>query len=431
MFDFTHGKPLPDHGLFGVYRRFARVKLQLTAFCHNRCRFCPLPDDTSVPKGIMDMDALDIIFRALPGFCGRVDLATDGESLLLPDLPERCARIKSAWPDCTLTLTSTFNIDRGPEYIRTLFASGLQELFISCYGHTDEDYQAIHGSNGFMALRNNLAYLKTVPDLDKKYIQLIDVANAGQVFGTKHADAKLHAFQGYAKSCGVRATGKKKLHSWQGRVPFGIQKARHPFNPCSVVWGGWADILNVRWDLEVTPCCYFTGHEFTFGNLKYMTLQQMFTSDKYRDFYRRHWEGREDKLPVCKDCTNYQSYASNEEHMRFAAWQGNMLAGEDVLFYGAGEAWRRYRELFCATHPVAMLLDAPDAPPEIAGIPVLRPVDALARYPGLPLLVFAYPQNSPRMLRSLEESGLNLKERRVLVCPANFLFSGESGKGHQ
>jgi molybdenum cofactor biosynthesis enzyme MoaA len=167
MFDFTNGKPLPDHGLFGVSEKFSRIALQQTALCHNRCCFCPLHQDKETPKGVMDTASLEVVLRSLPDFSGVVDLATDGESFMLADLPKRCALIMQHWPRCSISLTSTFNIDRGPEFIKALFAAGLQGLRISCYGHTVGDYQKIHGSDSFDALRRNIGYLKEVPDIEK------------------------------------------------------------------------------------------------------------------------------------------------------------------------------------------------------------------------------------------------------------------------
>lgn len=427
MFDFTYGKALPDNSPFGVSGKFSRIALQQTAFCHNRCNFCPLHLDKETPKGIMELAELEVVLRALPGFDGLVDLATDGESFMLADLPERCALIKQYWPNCTISLTSTFNIDRGPDFIKNLFSAGLGGLRISCYGHTVADYKKIHGTNSFEALRKNLEYLKEVPDLATKSLLLMDVEDADKNFGTQNAKEKLLEFQKFAATCGIRNTSSTRLHSWQGRVPFGLHENRIPFYPCSVVWGGWANSLNVRWNLAIVPCCYFNGYEFSLGNLRHMSIQEIFNSDTFRDFYTRHWEGKEGDLPICAKCTNYRSLASQEELARFAAWQGSKLAGKKVWFWGAGEAWRRYRSFFSCALPQGILLDTPGTlPKSIAGIPVHHPDAVLTQGEKLPVVIFASPRHSSQILQSITSRYPNYNVEDITLCPADFTFLGEN-----
>ena len=421
MFDFTVGKPLPDACLFGVSRKFRQIKLQLTAFCHNRCKFCPLPSDHSFPKGIMDVESLKIVLRAVPDYDGHVEIATDGESLLLDDLPERCALIKKHWPRCTLGLITTFNIDRGPEFIKSLFASGLHILHVSCYGHTPEDYKRIHGTDGFTDLRRNISYLSEVSDLKEKQLLLINVHNAEKELNIVDADKKLITFQRFAEKYGFRST-TTRLHSWQGRVPFGLHEERRAPYPCSVTWGGWADILHVRWNLEIVPCCAFNGSEYSFGNLHNMSLHEIFSSHKFEEFYLKHWEGREKEIPVCKTCTNYKSFASPEELARFAAWQDFLLKGKEVWFWGAGEAWRRYSPYFNSVRPRAILLDTQDAPRYAAGLPVLHPDKVLKHSDNLPMIIFAYPKHTVRILNSIAERYPEYKLDNITLCPADFLL---------
>lgn len=419
MFSFTNGKPLPDGGLFGVYRTFKQVKLQQTAFCHNRCCFCPLPLDHSWHKGIMDISSLEHVLRALPDFSGHVELATDGESLLLDDLPERCALIKKYWPHSHLGVISTLNIDRGPDYIKSLFANGLEILHVSCYGHTPEDYKKIHGSDGLDALCRNISYMREVPDLKNKKLLLIGVYNAEKELGISNAEEKQLKFQRFAAAVGFKFV-TTRLHSWQGRVSFGLQEKRHPLYPCSVVWGGWADILHVRWNLEIVPCCAFNGSEYSFGNLHKNSLQEIFTSSRFIEFYTKHWLGREYDLPVCSTCTNYRSISTPGELARFAAWQATSLTGQKVWFWGAGEAYRRYKTYFGLTKPQGIILDIDHPTSKIDDITVFHPEEALVCKEQLPIIIFAYDKNSSTILRTIALKYPNY-HGRIILCPADYL----------
>jgi hypothetical protein len=181
--------------------------------------------------------------------------------------------------------------------------------------------------------------------------------------------------------------------------------------------------LNIRWNLNVVPCCYFNGYEFSFGNLREASVDQIFSSEIFQNFYKKHWEIRLEGIPVCNICTQYRSFSSQEEYMRFAVHQGAQLAGKEVYFWGAGEAYRAYAIFFAQTRPRAMLLDvAGDLPEQIDNIPVLHPEAALSGRDKLPLIIFAYPKHSVRILQTLAEKFPHYSLKDIILCPADSGF---------
>jgi MoaA/NifB/PqqE/SkfB family radical SAM enzyme len=405
MFDFTDNFPLPDHGLFGVRGAFAKIFLELTSLCNNRCVFCVSWQKPAGPRGTMSKEDMERVFTAIPDFRGSVILHMGGEAFILPDLPERCALIKRHWPHCRLHMTSTFNVDHGREYLATLVASGLDSLCISCYGYDREDYRKIHGNDAFEALCRNIERLGGLPERRGKDLTLNVMDNVECFLSIRDHVRKKEAFVAFASANGIAWLDRMSGDSRQGRlptgnIPSGSDATTEPSSimpawPCDVVWGERAGELIIGWNLNILPCCAIVSHDMVLGNLRESSLEVIFSSDLYRRFYQQHWSGALQDFPLCRACTTRHRGSSPEELMRFIARQADILEGREVYFWGCGEAWRRYGNFFSRTKPLAMLLDMENAlPAEIAGLPVFSPSVALHPDQKIPLVIFASPPNN-------------------------------------
>lgn len=81
---------------------------------------------------------------------------------------------------------------------------------------------------------------------------------------------------------------------------------------------------------------------------------------------------------------------SRENALKNVEAQAARLAGKEVLFFGAGEAYEYYQGLFSACVPQAMVMDQrffPEAK-SITAVPLMTPEEAFARYPSLPVVIF-------------------------------------------
>lgn len=418
MFDFTKNKPLPDFGLFGVHKKFTRISVQLTSLCNNNCIFCSIPSSLQ-EKGTMSLADMEILLAAVSNFDGEVMLSLNGEAFLLEDLPERIALTRKYWPKCKIELISTFNIDRGPGHIKALFAAGLDSLQISCYGYTREDYREVHGYDGFKGLERNMAYLEAVPGIEGKDIRLYSFADAGSAFGVTEEELKQKTFLDLAISRHVKTRVIRQVHSWQGRNASSPPTlAGCPF-PCSAVWGNKARHLNVSWKLDVLPCCYFHGHEYSFGNLREHPLPVIFTSKPYIDFYHKQWTRDLDDFPLCHSCVTLRESGNPSELQRLAAYEGQGLAGREVYFWGAGAAYRAYGIFFSQAKPRAILLDHTDTlPARIDNIPVTHPDAVLLTGKILPLVIFANPPHAGAILAKIQKQYPDYPLNKMVLCPA-------------
>jgi radical SAM protein with 4Fe4S-binding SPASM domain len=88
---------------------------------------------------------------------------------------------------------------------------------------------------------------------------------------------------------------------------------------CPVVWGGWANQLYVRWNLDIGSCCVNGTFGYILGNIKNNSLDDIFTSKRYIDFYNKHWACDIDDIPLCRRCDYAFDCSSNVEISRLYA----------------------------------------------------------------------------------------------------------------
>ncbi|GHU03885.1 hypothetical protein FACS1894205_1180 [Alphaproteobacteria bacterium] len=215
MFSFTKGKSLPDYGIYGIHRKFSHVNIDMTNRCHNNCVFCEYRENKI--KGTMSLDDLFILLTAINDFDGYVSISMTGDPWLLEDLPERIRMIRMFWSKCHIALVSTFNIDKGHEYIDDVFDSGLDELVISCYGYDKRDYRTMHGNDGFDALCKNILHLKNVKNFHKKTVRVDLFSNVDKIIGHTEIERKRCEFLEFIRKSRIVNTFYKPLLSPRGR----------------------------------------------------------------------------------------------------------------------------------------------------------------------------------------------------------------------
>lgn len=130
------------------------------SFCNLRCPGCPTglrlgwrstcAMKWEVYKGILD-DIGDYLFR--------LDLFNWGEPLLNKQTPEFIQYAKSK--DIKVAVSTNLSIDLSDGYIQSLVKSGLDELFVSLDGATQQTYEKYRRGGNLALVRNNMQRIQS------------------------------------------------------------------------------------------------------------------------------------------------------------------------------------------------------------------------------------------------------------------------------
>jgi len=309
----------------------------------------------------MSIENLQTVLDRIPDFDGIVNLSNTGDPILLDDLPKRVKMIKDAWPKCTINCTSTLAIKRDKAYFQQLFDNGLGHLLLSCYAFSSDDYARLHGSNNYGLVCKNIEYLI---EINRKtplanHFVLRDLNNFNSIYPVSNYQKKRAAFKQKLEDAGlVQVYDKDSVLHMDAALNGGQENHWDIPVPCHVLWGAKAGRCEVRANLDVVPCCLFPENEYVFGNLRTQSLEEIYNGRRAHDFRNALWSGEIGRIPVCRTCYCYDMRASNmEETDRIVAWQSRRVQGMDVIFWGAGQAYRQFAGFFANSNPVAMIVD--------------------------------------------------------------------------
>ena len=279
---------------------FSEVRIENTNRCGYHCFFCPR-EEMSREQGVMSLEELSLVPDRVGNHEGFVDLHGFGEPLLDKLLLKKIELVALRWPLAEPRFYSTLGVKVAPDYFSRLMNAGLRHVEVSFYGFDPESYREAHGADRYFLARENLTQLCAVQH--ESHGKLNVVVRAFPKHDTIKqpgvSEQRLDEFHQWLDSLGVSVFRERDLHNYGNGRSYNEAGANVP---CSVVWGFRRRVLQVTWDLSVTPCCFDFNAEIKFGNLRTQTLEQIFNGHLYTEFIKSHVANHLESYPVCLKC---------------------------------------------------------------------------------------------------------------------------------
>ncbi len=277
---------------------FEQIRIENTNRCGYKCVMCPRDKHTR-KQGMMPIEDFELVLDRIAPFKGELHLHGFGEGLLDKQLPDKVRLAKKKLPDVVAGIFSTLGVPYKENYFFDLVDSGIDAIAVSCYGYTPETYKAIHGRDAFPLVKKNLEILsKSRTFLDSPVrVEVIPSSETMLLtLGTKK-DSRTE-FKEWIETLGFSFTPERRLHNFGDGRTYNGPKERL----CPVVKDMRRAILQVTWNLDVIPCCYDYNATIPFGNLRTLSLEEVFTSPPYKAFIKTHLTNNLENYPICQNC---------------------------------------------------------------------------------------------------------------------------------
>jgi radical SAM protein with 4Fe4S-binding SPASM domain len=277
--------------------QFEEIRIENTNACGYRCFMCPREKQTR-KIGFMSVEDFKLVLSKLPKDKASMDLHGYGEPFLDKHLLEKIDLAARHGPFSTRVF-STLGLEFTDQELKMLALSKLSILNISMYGYNRESYKQIHGTDKFDLVQKNISrliqYIEELGSSLQLFIKVYKYENETQNFHDLMEYKKL--LSSYARRF-VKIIYLEKWHN------YGNGRAFNPFSKklCPVVEGHRKNILQITWDLHVIPCCFDFDASLKFGNLRHHTLEEIFTSESYKEFIENHKKGDLSQMLVCQGC---------------------------------------------------------------------------------------------------------------------------------
>lgn len=287
-----------------MQKHFIEYRIENTNMCGYRCVMCPREKQTR-KLGFMSVEDFKLVLSKLPiNHEAGIHLHGYGEPLLDPTLPEKLAILK-AYPYLNSMIISTLGVELPDSYFESLLKHGLQGIIVSFYGFTEETYKATHRVNKLELVKKNLRTIARIRDELKARFRL-SIKIQGPEFKqsliqigqkSQEEEAKKEFFREFL-SLGFNIQEVKSWHNYGNGREYNEKNDRI----CPVLNGRRGQILNITWDLNVVPCCFDFNSTIKFGNLKQMSIEEIFTSDAFEKFLLAQIRKDYKNYPVCQGC---------------------------------------------------------------------------------------------------------------------------------
>ncbi len=279
---------------------FQEVHIENTNSCRYKCVMCPR-DRHSRRLGFMSLEDFTQVLDRIEGFSGNFHLHGFGESLLDRQFISKLEILKQRFPKSKALVFSTLGVKVSEEYFDMLARAGLDTMIVSFYGFSREEYQKIHGFDGFVLARRNLLLLsqarKQVPNSLQVYIK-VPGKKVMSTLPIAYASERT-LFCKWAQELGFEIREWAYVHNYSNGREYNRPE---PQRLCPVIQGYRKKILNITWDLQVIPCCYDFNATISFGNLRAQSLEEIFSSEEYLSFLTAHANQDLAMYPICQQC---------------------------------------------------------------------------------------------------------------------------------
>jgi MoaA/NifB/PqqE/SkfB family radical SAM enzyme len=277
------------------------AKVDISPLCNLRCTYCvhAVPGEGSDPalqqqvfrrSQQMQTGEFEGIARQIAGKTMAVSLYYLGDPLMHPQLDEICGIASSARLNCHVS--TNFSFDLTDERLTSLLTSGLTHLTVCVDGLRQESYERTRVGGRIERVLDNLdRTLRIRSELGTRYPR-IEV----QFIRFQHNLDQLADAEHWCRERGVDQFTDYwgNLHNYTDEAPgryrvFG-PKANRALPQCS--WPHFA--LQVRYDGDVIPCCYFrhaeqyrpAGDRRVIGNVLETSVWEVWNSAEYRALRR-------------------------------------------------------------------------------------------------------------------------------------------------
>lgn len=272
---------------------FTSIAIEIAAKCNRHCYFCP-NDYFKRPDEYMSSDMFYGILRDLKelNYHGRVEFYIYNEPTRDKRLAEFIAATRHELPRACLMINTNGDYFKTKEDIKYLFDCGLNQMQINIYSNADRYQEGAQFDKGVEeAVKREAKF--------KQWISILGLNNGQSLYqniGPRKRTAKVESK--YAITTDVGSVGFQQLGNRSGLVP-GFQDAVEPLEKyCTKPFR----FLNIDWRGNGILCCNDFNSETRFGNVKDMSLEAIWNSERFHKYRLKLQNGIRKGCFLCDKC---------------------------------------------------------------------------------------------------------------------------------
>ena len=254
------------------------IQLETTNHCNANCVFCP--HHLFTEKGFMTDELYSKILaeaQKLPHLTEVIPMLT-GEPFLDKKFIPRLKQLRETLPQVVIEVYTNGSLLTDNVITELKDIPGVR-YSVSLNGLSPDTRKKIMGLDDYWHV---VFALKTMERLGVKYRATM----------VAYPEISREEFSQFIQSGGTVI----QYQSWAG-TQYPYERRR---------WTSCARAINsmtIRYNGDVVLCCFDPFGEVTFGNLNTETIEEIWQSEKHKEYQTMHKQGRGNELTMCEHCT--------------------------------------------------------------------------------------------------------------------------------
>jgi radical SAM protein with 4Fe4S-binding SPASM domain len=285
------------------------IRIEPAGLCNLRCIHCPNKDTEPASKGIMSTETFTKIIeelKTLPALPVIV-LYHGGEPLLNRSFFDMVRQLRDIGAEYIKTVSNGMLLN--DEKITQLIESGIDSIEFSLDGMSPEENNRIRqGGNYDIVVKNIKKLIKKKEELgaDKPELFITNCQIPTVEDLKKHSEVQIPPFllEEFKEEKGKIDFKSTYMLVWSG-FDLGDDyqllgnehtESQETKNYCEHT----AEMMSIRWNGDVVPCCYDITSAYIIGNIVQHSLSEIWNNQRYRAL--RKTINQRKFIPMCNSC---------------------------------------------------------------------------------------------------------------------------------
>ena len=269
------------------------LQIEPSSICNYRCVFCFETDKTFTNKkngfmGKMDKNLFKNIIDQIHGNIEFISLASRGEPLANPDVPEMLEYCSNKFLNLKINTNASLLDEKK---IHAILAGGVKTLVFSADAADEKLYSELRVNGNLKKVLKNIEKFQNIRE--KKYSKNPIITRvSGVKFNDKqNFDEMIKLWSGL-----VDQVAFVDYNPWENSY----QKSSNDIKePCSDLWRR----MFIWWDGKINPCDVDYKSLLSVGNIKDNNISNLWLSKQYNEYREDHLNSNRRKIKPCNSCT--------------------------------------------------------------------------------------------------------------------------------
>lgn len=268
------------------------LQIEPTSTCNYRCVFCYQTDPKfhvsgAGHQGSMSLDLFKSVVDQAEGHCEAVTLASRGEPLLCPQLPEMLAYLDGKFLGLKMNTNASMLNER---LAHAILQTRINTLVFSVDAASEVAYEQLRRGGKLKRVVENIKLFVEIKDKHYPQSTMITRVSGVKVEGSSTLPEMVSLWGSLVDQ--VAFVNQNPWHNTYDRPPNGIESA------CSELWLR----MFVLFDGRVNPCENDYLGSLCVGNATEKSLSELWRSPAYTTLRDRHLQMKRGSLSPCKGC---------------------------------------------------------------------------------------------------------------------------------